>query len=114
MLTVQALGAQGPGYFLSLTTSSGRSVSYYTDESSEPKGYWYGPGAAELGVTGEVGQELEKLCLGFDPETGKKLVRNAGILEGPKKRTLGFDLCMSCPKSVSVLWALAGDELRDE
>src|SRR5262249_43648173 len=44
----------------------------------------------------------------------EKCVRNAGVTDGPKARRHGFDLCWSAPKSVSVAWALASEELREE
>ena len=88
---------------------------YVKDRALEPAGYWMGHGAEEFGLSGEVQAEhLTRLCEGFDPHTGEKLVRNAGVTEGPRARRHGFDLCFSAPKSVSVCWALATGELREE
>jgi conjugative relaxase-like TrwC/TraI family protein len=107
MLTPAPLSSGKAHYYLSLTASS-----YYT-ESPEPKGYWYGDGAKEFGLSGEVQAEhLCRLCEGFDPHTEARLVRNAGVTEGPRARKHGDDLCFSAPKSVSVAWALAPEELR--
>src|SRR4051812_39070683 len=88
------------------------SVGYYVDEKGlEPAGVWYGPGAAEFGLSGIVQAEhLSRLCEGVDPhDPENKLVRNAKT-EG---RAHGTDLCFSAPKSVSVAWALASPELRE-
>jgi conjugative relaxase-like TrwC/TraI family protein len=113
MLTIAPLAAGDSRYYLAL---AGSATGYYVqDRALEPAGYWYGDGAQEFGLSGEVtDQHLTRLCEGFDPHTGEKLVRNAGVTEGPKARRHGFDLCWSAPKSVSVAWALASEELREE
>src|SRR4051812_34888068 len=88
------------------------SVGYYVDEKGlEPAGVWYGPGAAEFGLSGIVQAEhLSRLCEGVDPHNPEKnLVRNAKT----ERRAHGTDLCFSAPKSVSIAWALASPELRE-
>ena len=107
MLTVAALGSGQACYYLSLTASS-----YYT-EAPEPSGLWYGQGAREFGLQGEVRpEELTTLCEGYDPRDPSRKVRNAGVDEGPRARKHGDDLCFSAPKSVSVAWGLGSPELR--
>lgn len=109
MLSVKALAAGRAGYYLSLTATS-----YYA-EAPEPDGLWYGLGAKAFGLSGKVeAHDLEKMCEGFDPRDDSRHVRNAGINEGPRARKHGDDLCFSAPKSVSVAWALASPELREE
>ena len=107
MLTPSRLGSsgRGPGYYLSLTASS-----YYLD-APEPSGIWYGLGAEEFQLKGEVKpDDLISMCEGYDPRDSTRHVRNAGK-EG---RYSGDDLCFGAPKSVSVAWALADQDLRDE
>ena len=103
MLSIAALSGS-PGYYLELTN-----ISYY-EKGGEPPPMWAGMGAREFGLTGVADKEhVYRLCSGFDPETGKeKLVRNAG----KEERNPGHDLTFSCPKSLSVAWALADDDLR--
>ena len=107
MLTLSRLGSsgRGPGYYLSLTASS-----YYLD-APEPGGIWYGLGAEEFQLKGEVKpDDLISMCEGYDPRDSTRHVRNAGK-EG---RYSGDDLCFGAPKSVSVAWALADQDLRDQ
>ena len=75
MLTLSRLGSsgRGPGYYLSLTASS-----YYLD-APEPQGIWYGLGAEEFQLKGEVKpDDLIALCEGYDPRDSTRHVRNAG------------------------------------
>ncbi len=102
MLSVAAL-AQGPGYYLELAN-----INYYA-EGGEPLPLWHGTAAKELGLSGIAKREhVERLCSGYHHETEKAVVRNAGTPE----RNPGHDLTFSCPKSVSVAWAMADTPLR--
>lgn len=102
MLSVASL-AQGPGYYLELAN-----INYYA-EGGEPLPLWHGTAARELGLSGIAEREhVERLCSGYHHETEKPLVRNAGTPE----RNPGHDLTFSCPKSVSVVWAMADPALR--
>lgn len=81
---------------------------YYL-EGGEPPGKWVGSGAEALGLEGTVNQkQFMVLFRGGDPWTLEKLTQNAGE-EG---RRAGWDLTFSAPKSVSALWAVADDEMR--
>lgn len=83
---------------------------YYT-ESAEERGQWFGKGAKFLGLEGEVTTEsFRNLFHGFSPDGQTPLVQNAGH----PNRCMGWDLTFSPPKSVSVLWALAPQEIRAE
>lgn len=107
MLTVAPLASGQARYYLSLTSSS-----YYT-EGPEPDGRWYGLGAKEFGLEGAVrAEDLTQLCEGYDPRDPSRHVRNAGVSEGDRIRKHGDDLCFSPPKSLSVLWMLASDDVR--
>jgi conjugative relaxase-like TrwC/TraI family protein len=50
---------------------------------------------------------FQDLCAGRDPRTGRSLVRGAG--EGHRS---GFDVCMTAPKTFSILWADGGANQR--
>jgi conjugative relaxase-like TrwC/TraI family protein len=78
---------------------------YYV-ASGEVPGRWLGSGSALLGLAGEVTPEdLRAILDGLDPRTGAALV-------GYRKNS-GFDLTLSAPKSVSLLWGL-GDRATTE
>jgi conjugative relaxase-like TrwC/TraI family protein len=78
---------------------------YYT-EGQEIVGAWGGKAALRLGLEGTVDKvSFERLCDNLDPKTGKKLtVRTRG------ERRVGWDFTFSVPKSVSLLYAMSGDQ----
>ena len=85
-----------------------RLPSYYLD-GDEPPGRWWGKGAGLLGLDGDVDPEgFLRVMAGRDPITGLELGRR--YWEGSVR---GFDATFSAPKSVSVLYALGGEEVRD-
>ena len=93
-------------------------VDYWTDlaredyyvKGGEPPGKWI-LSSDTLQLQGRVQKEdLAKLFQGYDPNTNKKLVQNAG----KEKRTMGIDFCFSSPKSVSVVWSVADTDLRQK
>ena len=88
-----------------------RGVEDYMAEHGEAKGWWVGGGAAAAGLTGEVaeGALSELFGHGRHPVTGAVL----GTPLRERSRS-GFSLSLSAPKSVSVLWALASDEISDQ
>lgn len=89
---------------------------YYTRDSNnyylsdrEPNGRWL-TGSECLGIdagTGVEANNFENLCAGID-RNGRTLIKYAGA----GRHTAGVDLTFSCPKGVSVLWALGGGDLR--
>lgn len=81
---------------------------YYQSDNERP-GVWVGSGAKKLGLSGEVDPEqMENLWQGYSPEGDKKLVQNAGA----KNRRAAWDITFSAPKSVSVAWGVADEELK--
>ena len=110
MLSISPLSGGGQGYYLALAN-----LNYYL-EGGEPEGRWFGQGCAEFGLSGTVERDhLERLCNGFQPDDPEhKLVQNAGVLEGPKARKPGDDLCFSADKTVSAIFAVADDDLREK
>lgn len=100
---------------------------YYAGRGESP-GIWTGVGARGLGLAGVVGDgDLGTILGGVNPADGARLrapVRPRTVTtpemdpatgewrDAPKTLApvAGFDLVFSCPKSVSVLHALTGDE----
>jgi conjugative relaxase-like TrwC/TraI family protein len=100
-------------------SSAGDSARYYTrylaEDSPDGEGRWIGRQADGLGLSGAVSTEdLEALLSGHDPVTGRALgtpLHDRVDARGRLIRAVGgFDATFSAPKSVSILWALTGDE----
>lgn len=93
-------------------------VQYYLDgkldyylHGIDKEGQWHGNGAQKLGLSGKVNREtFRNLLEGFSPDGTKKLVQNAGA----ENRQCYWDLTFSAPKSVSVLWAMAPESVRND
>lgn len=85
--------------------------SYYTtadyySEGQELIGSWGGKAAERLGLTGMVDKfSFERLCENLHPHTGKALTARTKT-----ERTVGYDFTFSVPKSVSLLYAMSGDQ----
>ncbi|HLJ95439.1 MAG TPA: MobF family relaxase [Gemmataceae bacterium] len=78
---------------------------YYT-EGQELVGCWGGMGAFRLGLEGTVDKlSFERLCDNLDPKTGKPLT-----VRTRSERRVGWDFTFSVPKSVSLLYAMSGDQ----
>ncbi len=82
---------------------------YYLD-SGEPRGVWHGRGAELLGLYGEVDNDaFLALLTGADPNQPEVLLgRRFGDTS-----VRGFDITASAPKSVSTLFAVGDDRVRD-
>lgn len=105
----------------SLAKLDGGNVGYYLEKAAvedyylgteaapaERPGEWFGEGAEQFGLFGNVKEkDLRALFHGFSPD-GEPLVQNAGR----EDRRAGFDLCLSLPKSMSVLYASGSEEVR--
>jgi Ti-type conjugative transfer relaxase TraA len=88
-----------------------KSEYYASEEKGEPAGKW-GEGCEKIGI--DTSQPVENSLLkvvmtGHKPD-GTKMVQNAGAAD----MRVGMDLTFSAPKSVSVLWANASPELREQ
>ena len=99
--------------------SSAATARYYTqylaDAPGEQAGRWLGHQAPGLGLTGDVSAAaLEALLSGFESTTLQplgnvltdRITRNGTVV----RAVAGFDATLSAPKSLSVWWALTGDE----
>ena len=88
---------------------------YLTEADGEQPGVWTGRQAELLDLAGEVTtDDLQALLEGRDPMTGTVLgspfvdrVHKSGKVV---RAVAGFDATLSAPKSLSVWWALSGDE----
>lgn len=100
MISIARLAANADTAIYYLEAIANDRDDYYV-ASGEVPGRWLGSGSALLGVGGEVTPEdLRAILHGLDPRTGEALV-------GYRKNS-GFDLTLSAPKSVSLLWGLGG------
>src|SRR5258708_1711378 len=78
----------------------------YYSEGQELIGSWGGKGALRLGLQGAVDQfSFDRLCDNLDPGSGKPLT-----VRTRSERTVGYDFTFSVPKSVSLLYAMSGDQ----
>jgi len=109
MVTIGKLGA-GQGAYYTAQVAEG-AEEYYAGEGEAP-GRWQGALARELGLAGRVeADQLTAMLSGNHPATGDPLGLRAVGGRGPVP---GFDLTFSSPKSVSLLWALGGEEVAAE
>ena len=88
---------------------------YLTQADGELPGRWTGRQADLIGLSGEVTTEaLETLLEGRDPTSGSPLgnpLLDRVTTSGKVVRAVaGFDATLSAPKSLSVWWALTGDD----
>jgi conjugative relaxase-like TrwC/TraI family protein len=102
-------------YAATAATTAAYYTRYLTEASGELPGEWRGKQAEQLGLRGEVATEpLQALLSGCDPSTGEVLghpLRDRVLTNGKVIRAVaGFDATISAPKSLSVLWALTGDD----
>lgn len=78
---------------------------YYLAAGEAP-GQWMGSAAPLLGLSGPVDPDAFRAVLnGRHPDTGERLAA---------RRVQGFDLTLSAPKSVSVLWGLGDRHVASE
>ena len=97
MMSIGKLSAGQEGYYLA---GVAHGVEDYYLEAGEVPGRWLGTGAATLGLAGDVDDdEFRAVLSGEDPSAGVRLRR-------ANARLCAFDLTLSAPKSVSLLWAL--------
>src|ERR1700728_1592451 len=82
------------------------STADYYSEGQEIVGCWGGQGASRLRLEGTVDKlSFERLCDNLHPKTGEQLT-----VRTRSERTVGYDFTFSVPKSVSLLYAMSGDQ----
>ncbi len=110
MLSIGKLGKGQERYYLDKVAEGAED--YYSGEGEEA-GEWIGDAAEHLGLEGEVGEDqLVAMLTGRNPVDGSPLVGMRGV---PASGSVpGFDLTLSAPKSVSLLWGLGGAEVAAE
>jgi conjugative relaxase-like TrwC/TraI family protein len=102
MVSAGKLGGGQERYYLEKVAEGAED--YYSGEG-EAEGQWMGDASDELGLSGPVEPEaLVAMLTGRDPATGDPL----GLRHVDGGAVPGFDLTFSAPKSVSLVWALAG------
>jgi conjugative relaxase-like TrwC/TraI family protein len=98
--------------------AAGRAAGYYISEQSryytggkEPLGRWFSP-SGELGLTdgAEIDDELFTRLHGGQDSGGRFLARFASGTR--HNRVPAYDLTFSAPKSVSIVWALSNEVIR--
>jgi len=97
--------AAGCDYYLELARED-----YYLN-GGEPQGRWYGEAVSHFGIQENdvvEAKTLKTLFAGYHPVTAEKLVQNPGS----PKRTRGWDMTFSMPKTVSTLWSQTTPENR--
>ncbi len=78
---------------------------YYAEGPSALKGYWFGKGAEQLGLVGEVDKQLfDRLAENRHPFEDISLTPRTR-----EDRRVGWDMCFSASKSVSIYWMLTQD-----
>jgi conjugative relaxase-like TrwC/TraI family protein len=99
---------QAKSYYTSSLKQEGNEhkLGNYYAEEQEIIGQWQGKGAERLGLSGRVDQRsFEALCDNLAPGTQDRLT-----VRTKDNRRVGYDFNFNCPKSVSVVHALTGDE----
>ncbi|MEK6252326.1 MAG: MobF family relaxase [Actinomycetota bacterium] len=95
---------------------------YYTKPGEVP-GEWQGELAAELGLDGQIDRAAYALILGGrEPQSGEELVHrpptrtftDSAGRERKKEPVLAYDVRFAAPKSVSLLYALGDEGLREQ
>lgn len=88
-----------------------KQTAYYTTETGvEPRGVWYAPAGDHGLVDGAVVEADLFECLFSGKDTaGQSLVTNGG---GRIDRVPAYDVTLSAPRSVSMMWALGDADTR--
>ena len=110
MMSLRGLGNLGSGggsAALAASYYEQRSADYYVKDLDH-QGEWMGQGAEALGLHGAINREEFQMSLaGY---VAGREVQNAGA----ENRLMGWDCTFSAPKSVSVVWAGADAQLKQE
>ncbi len=101
------------------TWTPAASAGYYSNQSAyyadgkgvEPDGVWFAPGGDHGVIDGTIvdPDSFERLFAGCDAH-GHSLITNSG---SRLDRVPAFDVTLSAPRSVSLLWAFSDERIRD-
>ncbi len=106
-----SIGKLAPGKHHYYLRSIADGVEDYYLGAGEAPGRWHGRMAEDLGLSGEVQAATLQLVLGgFHPVTGESLFPERPGRRQPTRP--GFDVTLSAPKSVSLLYAFGGPEVQ--
>lgn len=103
LLATQSQSVTGTQKYFETVLTQG---DYYLGQ--EVSGHWWGEGAEILGLvqgSAVTKEQFTELLKGYHPTTREKLTQRIR-----KDRRPGTDLTFSVPKSVSLAWAINGDE----
>ena len=108
-----SIGKLAPGKHHYYLQSIASGVEDYYLGAGEAPGRWHGRLAEDLGLSGEVDAHSLQLVLGgYHPATEGSLFPPRPGRRQPTRP--GFDLTLSAPKSVSLLYAFGGPEVQAE
>jgi len=100
-LSIGRLAVGAESYYVGAVAGS---EDYYVG-SGEAPGQWTGTGSQLLGLSGQVSAaDLRAVLAGLDPATAERLTSRT-------HKVPGFDVTLSEPKSVSLLWAFGGEDV---
>ncbi len=103
LIATQGKSVAGTQHYFEQVLTQG---DYYLGQ--EVAGRWHGKGADQLGLghgSEVTPEQFNNLLRGYHPETGVQLAQRTR-----QDRRPGMDLTFSVPKSVSLAWAINGDE----
>ena len=108
-----SIGKLAPGKHHYYLQSIADGVEDYYLGAGEAPGRWHGRMAEDLGLSGEVDAQCLQLVLGgYHPVFGDSLFPERPGRRQPTRP--GFDVTLSAPKSVSLLYAFGGPEVQAE
>lgn len=112
MLSIKPIGASSTEVSYYANLGEAENHDYYSEDGARP-GLWYGNGAEQLGLSGNVDPNAFRNVLeGLSADGSERLVQQRS--RGQIKRRAGFDLTFSMPKSYSVAWSQADPATRSE
>lgn len=111
--TLHALGAgrEAGNYYTQDPNREARPHARDEYYSQDGGGVWWSSGETIVHTGADIDRDtFRDLCAGLDPATGDRHGRANGLVRGAgEKHRAGWDLTLSSPKTVGLLWA-AGDE----
>jgi len=109
VLTIERIGSTAVGYY----TNLGRDAhEYFSDETNRP-GRWFGEGASELGLVGDVTEKVfGNLLRGLSIDGTETWVK--GPTDPKRQRRAGVDCSIHLSKSASAYWSQGDARTRSK